>query len=278
MSAVDSSRERLWELLADEATEGLDAARAGELERLLGEHADVDPDGVQLAAAACDLAFFAPTWRSMPAMPAGLADRVRSSYTPGLVSAPTRQIVRDARAMMARRVDGPVVGSPVGSARRGRWAAWAGWAAAAASLAVAAWAWTARPGAEPADAAAFALAHADVRRVAWTPGTDATGAGCGGEVVWSPSSQSGLMVFRGLRANDPRTEQYQLWIFDPARDERYPVHGGVFDVAAGATEVAVPIRPRLGVPGATTFVVTVERPGGVWVSDRSRIAALAKLQ
>ena len=70
--------------------------------------------------------------------------------------------------------------------------------------------------------------------------------------------------------------RYQLWIFDKDRDERYPVHGGVFDVPSGASEAVVRIQPRLSVPNATLFVVTVERPGGVWVSDRSRIPVLAK--
>ena len=41
------------------------------------------------------------------------------------------------------------------------------------------------------------------------------------------------MRFRGLAANNPTQIQYQLWMFDAERDERYPVDGGVFDVPAG---------------------------------------------
>lgn len=97
-----------------------------------------------------------------------------------------------------------------------------------------------------------------------------------GDVVWSDSLQRGFMRFRGLAANNPEVEQYQLWVFDSARDERYPVDGGVFDLPQGTEETLVPIRVKLPVSRATLFAVTIERPGGVVVSDRSRLPVLAK--
>jgi anti-sigma-K factor RskA len=54
------------------------------------------------------------------------------------------------------------------------------------------------------------------------------------------------------------------------------VDGGVFDVSSDG-EVIVPINARLRVSRATLFAVTVEKPGGVVVSSRERIAALAKI-
>jgi hypothetical protein len=81
------------------------------------------------------------------------------------------------------------------------------------------------------------------------------------------------MRLQGLAANDPGVVQYQLWIFDKARDAKYPVDGGVFDVTGG--EVVVPIVAKLHVEQPTLFAVTVERPGGVVVSDRKRIAIVA---
>jgi hypothetical protein len=89
-------------------------------------------------------------------------------------------------------------------------------------------------------------------------------------------SQTGFMRFVGLHANAPSKEQYQLWIFDAERDQRYPVDGGVFDVSSDG-EVVVPIKARLHVSSATLFAVTVEKPGGVVVSSRERMAALAKI-
>ena len=97
-----------------------------------------------------------------------------------------------------------------------------------------------------------------------------------GDVRWSQAEQGGLMRLTGLAPNDPAESQYQLWIFDADRDERYPVDGGVFDVPASGKAV-VPFAPRVPVGRATLFAVSVERPGGVVVSDRSRLPATAKV-
>jgi anti-sigma-K factor RskA len=124
-------------------------------------------------------------------------------------------------------------------------------------------------------AALLASGHSLVRS-SWSAGEDAAGAAVQGDVVWDPQTQTGFMRFVGLHANAPSKEQYQLWIFDAQRDQRYPVDGGVFDVSNDG-EVVVPIKARLHVSSATLFAVTVEKPGGVVVSSRERIAALAKI-
>lgn len=87
-----------------------------------------------------------------------------------------------------------------------------------------------------------------------------------GEVLFRPDRQEGYMRFAGLPVNDPAVSQYQLWIVDPERDTKHPVDGGVFDVVATG-EVVVPIRAALSVPAPTVFVITVEKPGGVVVSE-----------
>jgi anti-sigma-K factor RskA len=84
------------------------------------------------------------------------------------------------------------------------------------------------------------------------------------------------MRFVGLTPNVGRRWQYQLWIFDRTRDQRYPVDGGVFDVPPGAGEVLVPISAKVRVTEATMFAVTVEAPGGVVVSTRERLALIAQ--
>lgn len=127
----------------------------------------------------------------------------------------------------------------------------------------------------PTEARAKFLAdHGDVRKIAWTATSDPTGRSASGDVVWSPSAQRGYMRFVGIVPNDKAKFQYQLWIFDKARDARYPVDGGVFDVPA-AGEVIVPITARLPIDAPTLFAVTVEAPGGVVVSDRKRIVVTA---
>ena len=154
------------------------------------------------------------------------------------------------------------------------------WVALAACILVGVGLWlaigglTARSPAEQR-AALLASGHTLVRS-SWSAGGDSSGVAIQGDVVWDPQTQTGFMRFVGLRANAPSREQYQLWIFDAERDERYPVDGGVFDVSSDG-EVIVPIDARLRISRATLFAVTVEKPGGVVVSSRERIAALAKI-
>jgi hypothetical protein len=116
-----------------------------------------------------------------------------------------------------------------------------------------------------------------VLRRNWAPAGDPVGREVQGDVVWDARTQTGYMRFTGLRRNDPATEQYQLWIFDGRRDERYPVDGGVFDVRGDGAELVVPIRARLPVGTPLAFAVTIERPGGVVVSDRSRVVVIARV-
>ncbi len=110
----------------------------------------------------------------------------------------------------------------------------------------------------------------------WAPGADPTGIGVKGDVIWDEERQTGYMRFTGLRRNDPSFEQYQLWIFDGRRDARYPIDGGVFDAIGRGDEIVVPIRAKLPVGTPLMFAVTLERPGGVVVSDRSRIVVVAR--
>lgn len=97
-----------------------------------------------------------------------------------------------------------------------------------------------------------------------------------GDIVWNNAEQKGYMRFRGLPVNDPNKATYQLWIFDEAQDEKYPIDGGVFDVNKDG-EVIIPIDAKINVKKPKMFAVTKEKPGGVVVSDRSAIVALAKV-
>jgi anti-sigma-K factor RskA len=115
----------------------------------------------------------------------------------------------------------------------------------------------------------------DIVRVAWQKPSDTEIDGLQGDIVWSSESQEGYMRFNTLAKNNPTEEQYQLWIFDPERDEK-PIDGGVFDIDKEG-EVVVPIQAKLPVGKPTLFAITVEKPGGVVVSDRSRLPLLAKV-
>jgi hypothetical protein len=107
-----------------------------------------------------------------------------------------------------------------------------------------------------------------------------------GDVVWSDTLNKGFMRISGLAINDPSLNQYQLWIFDatnPTGDlpqfgegllTQRPIDGGVFDVSSDS-EIIIEIHAKLIVEQAAAFAVTVEPPGGVVVSDRSRVPLLA---
>jgi anti-sigma-K factor RskA len=108
----------------------------------------------------------------------------------------------------------------------------------------------------------------------WAPGNVKELKEIAGDVVWSDEKQKGYMRFRGLPANDKSRETYQLWIFDKVQDKATPIDGGTFDVDANG-EVIIPIDAKIQAVEPAMFAVTLERPGGVVVSKREKIVALA---
>lgn len=260
--APGPSLDRLLELLADRAVQTLSPAEQDELDAVAAAFEGFDLDCVDRTAAA---------------LAAGLAAR---DPTPVPDAVRQRLMASGAAWAAATTAAPPLRIVSVEKSSRVRFAAWTGWLAAAAALllAFAGWMGRGRGEVDPARSLTALRQMPDAQSIAWSAGP--TARECGnptGEVIWCPSLQQGYMVFKGMKANDPAREQYQLWIFDSTRDERHPVDGGVFDIATEG-EVVVPIRAKLPVRDATLFAVTVERPGGVVVSDRSRIPVLAQVK
>lgn len=241
--------DRLVDLLAERATSGLDAAGEAELAERLAAYPGVTADAFETPVAALSLASRAP----LEPLPSALRAR--------LLAAAPQPVTRLEPRVRTQRPD------------YGWWAA-----AAAFLLAIAGWYPRLMPTHEVvvSDAERFAAlaAQPGVVHSPFAPTADPGGAGATGELVWDPRTQTGYMHFRRLPANDPSQHQYQLWIFDAGRDDRYPVDGGVFDVRGD--EVIVPIHARLPVGRPVLFAVTVERPGGVVVSGREHIVVAAK--
>jgi hypothetical protein len=119
-------------------------------------------------------------------------------------------------------------------------------------------------------------AKADAVKLAWSDWSDATVAcekpGVKGELVWADSIQKGVMRFANLPVLDATKEKYQLWIID-SRGMEQRISGGVFNSTAG--ECYVVIEPGIEVDRAAAFAITIERPGGVWVSDMKRRVVIA---
>ncbi|MFZ4574510.1 MAG: hypothetical protein ACOYN0_08945 [Phycisphaerales bacterium] len=118
----------------------------------------------------------------------------------------------------------------------------------------------------------------DSIRVAWAPfnlegAPAAEQPGIQGDVVWNDRLETGFVRFVGLKPNDPKVEQYQVWVIDE-RGLEQKVSGGVFN-ANEAGEVIVPITPGIDVGRVALFAVTVEKPGGTWVPDLKRRLVVA---
>jgi hypothetical protein len=275
---------RAQELLMARATQGLDDAEAAEL-AALGADEDLSYD---LAAAAVDIA----TSRGEP-LPAGVADKILVaagiSPRPSMTVPSTLAGVMPAQPIANRPQPAPIAAPIIPIKRRSRAPMIVAWTAAAAGIALAVgsvlWARNQKPEIReivsvpmtpsPSEARGELLASAkDTKTLAWTTTPDPAGKGASGDVVWSASKQEGYMRFVGLAANDPAKTQYQLWIFDKNRDDKYPVDGGVFDVGPNG-EVVVKIASKLHVDEPVLFAVTIEAPGGVVVSKRERIVVTA---
>lgn len=178
----------------------------------------------------------------------------------------------------------------------GSWFGWLGWAAAAAAclaLAVNMWFTRSQPPQEiavvpPPVERPQPLTPAQMRdemisssvemvRADWAAGNVKDMKQVSGDVVWSDEKQAGYMRLRGLPANDGTKETYQLWIFDKTQDKSTPIDGGTFDVTSEG-EVIIPIKAKLTADDPEMFAITIEKPGGVVVSKREKIAALAKVE
>ena len=264
----ESEDERLGELLMQRTTGALSAPEADALAQALAKLPAGELAHWERAAAELAAAFAAADSSTREAMPTDLAARIVSSGEAMVRSQPrASQVV----AMQA-------------APRRTSSLAWSGWMAAAAALVL--WLAAPRTVVRAPDAAplrsiaqlrdSLLTLGAIAEQLPWTATKDSSALSASGDVVWSNTAQRGVMRIVGLQPNDRTRWQYQLWIFDKTRDQKYPVDGGVFDVPAGASEILVPIDARVPVGDAVMFAVTVEHAGGVVVSTRERIALLAQ--
>jgi anti-sigma-K factor RskA len=121
------------------------------------------------------------------------------------------------------------------------------------------------------------LSAPDTIRIAWVPfdqpGSLAEQQGVEGDVVWNDELEEGYLRFVGLEVNDPQVEQYQVWVIDD-RGLEQRVSGGIFNASADG-EVVVPIHPGIDMGRVALFAITIEKPGGTWVSDLQRRVVVA---
>jgi hypothetical protein len=255
------------ELLVQRATDGLNASEQVELNRLLGQSKHSDADQFERTAAALLLAGVGEE----ESLPEGLKAKLMVHAENFSVQMPRSAVVN---MPIVEPIRTRVVARPIAISNQ-RWA----WLAVAASLLLAVAGWWPRLGGDVGIERQRELLLAQQPSVnkEWQPTEDPAARNVSGDVVWDQAKQVGYMRFRGLAPNDPQRVQYQLWIFDRARGDKYPVDGGVFDMPADKGDVVVPITARLRVLDPAMFAVTLERAGGTVVSEREHIVVLAKV-
>lgn len=289
---TEENRELFFDLLTKKAVYGLDDAEQAELDSIDNGSGETEFGTLEMAAAAITMA--------------GLeTDEPLPAHLYSKIAADAAQYVG---APVTASVDGLQEAEPVGGWQQaggstkqysqsgtgsGSWFGWLGWAFAAAALVVLAVnIWFTRVDTSgqanvppPVDIpqvktyaemrAAMLSSTAGMVTATWTVANPKDTTPVSGDIVWSDEKQMGYMRFRGLPVNDAKKETYQVWIFDKTQDKATPIDGGTFDISSDG-EVVIPINAKLKAQGPEMFAVTVERPGGVVVSKRERIAAIAK--
>lgn len=277
---TEEQKDILFDLLTKKAIYGLDEAEERELTSFDAEAAELEFRSLEITAAAISMIGLSTEEQ----MPSHIRERILDAgeHLVGAghsVAAPSATVADLSEASASGR-------SP--------WFGWLGWAAAAAAcVALAINIWTTRL--QPTEVAKalpvqtpVALTAAELReemlrtspnviKATWSSPDPKNPDAVSGDVVWNEEKQAGYMRFRGLPVNDKSATCYQLWIFDKTQDEKTPIDGGTFDVTADG-EVVIPINAKLKAVGAKLFAITVEKPGGVVVSKREKIAAIAKVE
>lgn len=286
---INDQKELLYDLLTAKAVFGLDSddeARLGELhfDGIDDEFASLELTAAAISAAVCEI--------DEP-MPTHLRSRILSAYGPASSYSPELDLKEADVIATSRPIIEPSV--PVAAQTSGSWFGWLGWAtAAAAGIALAfnvltptsSDVATVDPKPQPTVQRELTASEKRDRLIASGAAIVKATWGLGnvkgikeivGDVVWSDVEQAGYMRFKGLPVNNKNVEQYQLWIFEDGKLEPHPKDGGVFDITSDG-EVIVPIDAKLATKAPKVFAVTIEPAGGVVVSDREKIAALAKVE
>ena len=259
------SEERLMELLADRATQGLTPEEETELEQLLAEHPEIDVDMLEEAAAAVDLFL---TGEPSEPLPKHLSDQLKRQAPNASENAKSPTPVEPVK---------PVPESaPVKSGRYWPILAVCGWLAAAVFLVFL----VRNPTPDkptPTELADKWLRDGDCQEIKGKSADAKKYPKANGKVLWKTSKQKGFLMLNGIPSNNPKESRYQLWIIDGKRSpDSPPINGGLFDVKDDG-QVVIPFEPQLPVAQVVAFAITREQPEGVVVSNKEDIVFLASV-
>ena len=279
----EEQRELFFDLLTRKAIHGLSEAEERELEKLGGKDGEMEFRSLEITAAAIGISGL----DSIEVLPLHLRERILDA---------SNEFVPDAHEAASPWPPPPKVESGGERTGFGSWFGWLGWAAAvAACIALAVNLWYTRSDFSSRDVTTavqqplplpltpaelrdeMLRSTADLIRTNWTSPDPKAANQVSGDIIWSDEKQAGYMRFRGLPVRTGPDYCYQLWIFDKTQDKATPIDGGIFDVTADG-EIIVAINAKLRAVQPEMFAITVERHGGVVVSKRENIAAIAKVE
>ena len=274
----EQTKERMLDLLCKQVSEGLSADEQTELSELeRSVQSPVDLNSLEMTAAAIAMA----SVRTDEPLPNHLKARILALADEHFAEQKNERAPAVRPSVETERPSMPIWG-------------WLGWAAAAMATIVLAFniyqnngrpderagvrsPLPTPPVLSPTQSREHLMASApDLVKADWGNGNVA-GLDVAGDVVWSDAKQEGYMRFRNLPKNDINVYTYQLWIFDETQDPQTPIDGGIFDVNADG-EIVVPIDAKLRPRGAKAFAITMEKPGGVMVSNRKQLVSLAEVK
>ncbi len=265
---------RATDLLADRALDGLAADERAELLTLLAQDGVSDDWSLDFAAAQLQLAALPAAHEPMPQdvkLRLAALGRSWSLDKSSLSFAASNQPETY-----------PIAGKLSETAPLPSWTTWGGWALAACLLIASLVTFAVNnsaggSGSGPASRASLKpgviAAAPDAFSADWSDWDNPEIKGVQGRVMWSETLQRGVMTFKGLPRNDATKTQYQLWIIDE-RGLAQRINGAIFD--STGEETSVEVRPSIAVRNAAAFALTIEGPGGTWVSDMTRRVVIAK--
>ncbi len=278
----ENEQEKLYDLLCTQAVYGLNESETKEIAQIASTaDGNIDVQSLELTVAMLSLADL----NADEPMPEHLESRILADFNQQNAGDQIHESIHDMQTREIKWIE---------PASRPSFLSWFGWAvAAAACVALAANVYLTRiptptiaEGPKPPvkikltplqERDRLIASATDIARADWVNPDKNSPNKLSGDVVWSDSKQAGYARVSGLPANDPNKETYQLWIFDETQDEKTPIDGGTFNVNA-AGEIVIPINAHLKTRNPKAFAITVEKPGGVVVSERDKIAALAPVK
>lgn len=279
MTNHNPSSDRLIELLSDKATQGLTTPEQRELDGM-GTPKDVarETAAFELAAAAADLASFETDRTSLPL---DVRDRLLISAGQHFV-AHKNQDSREPQSDHPLNTQQTVERSQRTTRQAGNWREVISLLAAAAAIGFllfnGASFWP-----EPTVDSQWAslVSKSDTKETSWVwaetlPGDikmHPNGKNIAGSIVWNQADQQGVMHLENLPVNNPKDYQYQLWIFESA-DQEAPIDGGVFNITSADQKILIDAKTRVN-NEPVLYAITMEKPGGVPRSDRSRLPVVA---